>query len=355
MPNPPARSLRIKDRFLNSSPTPVVLSGFADEAANNKTIVEQFAAFAALGLSYYSIRFVDAGLGIKNVMDLSEAEIQHVRQAQNEYGMRVASIGSPIGKMKLLDVEDGTSNRYKPLAEYLKEDVQRACDLALAFDTKLIRGFSFYPPQGEPVERHLAAATDQIAAIVERCAAHDLYFGLEVEANLVGRSGRLLEQIWRKIDHPALMLIFDGANLITQGFSVDETFDEYLQMKAGLGWLHVKDYKPIQAAGERSQFIDEEALSDFRPVDRGSGIYQRVFRDLKDALPQMSALLVKRGLPGLIVELEPHIKGGGQFGGFSGPDGMGVAARALTGLLDEIGIPYGQRGFADTQVPMESS
>ena len=41
----------------------VILSGFADEAANQKTAVQQFAAFAALGLQYYSIRFMDLGDG----------------------------------------------------------------------------------------------------------------------------------------------------------------------------------------------------------------------------------------------------------------------------------------------------
>ena len=55
---------------MNETPR-VILSGFADEAANHKTAVEQFAAFAALGLQYYSIRFIDVGQGIKNVMQLT--------------------------------------------------------------------------------------------------------------------------------------------------------------------------------------------------------------------------------------------------------------------------------------------
>ena len=54
----------------------VILSGFADEAANHKTAVEQFAAFAALGLQYYSLRFVDVGDGIKNVMVLTKRDHQ---------------------------------------------------------------------------------------------------------------------------------------------------------------------------------------------------------------------------------------------------------------------------------------
>ena len=57
----------------------VILSGFADEAANQKTAEQQFSAFAALGLQYYTVRFIDAGNGIKNVMDLSKSEIGKLR------------------------------------------------------------------------------------------------------------------------------------------------------------------------------------------------------------------------------------------------------------------------------------
>ncbi len=79
----------------------VIISGFADEAANQKTAVQQFAAFAAVGLQYYSLRFIDAGSGIKNVMKLTVKEIQQIRKLEDEYGLNVASLGSPIGKVKL--------------------------------------------------------------------------------------------------------------------------------------------------------------------------------------------------------------------------------------------------------------
>jgi len=78
----------------------VILSGFADEAANQKTAEQQFATFAALGMQYYSIRFIDVGSGIKNVMRLTSPEIKKIRNLQDEYGMKVSSIGSPIGKVK---------------------------------------------------------------------------------------------------------------------------------------------------------------------------------------------------------------------------------------------------------------
>ena len=53
------------------------------------------------------------------------------------------------------------------------------------------------------------------------------------------------------------------------------------------------------------------------------------------------------GVPGFFLETEPHLKGGGQFGGFSGPDGMGVAVRALCKVLDYVGIDYHLRDFDD--------
>jgi len=73
--------------------TPILISGFADEAANEKLAVQQYTAFAALGLRYYSIRFIDAGDGIKNVMQLSDAEIQHLVKMQSDHGLGVSSIG----------------------------------------------------------------------------------------------------------------------------------------------------------------------------------------------------------------------------------------------------------------------
>ena len=88
----------------------VLISGFADEAANDKKVEQQFSAFAALGLRNYTIRFIDAGNGVKNVMQLDDAEIAHIKERQEVYGLQVSSLGSPIGKVKLLDEEDGSNN-----------------------------------------------------------------------------------------------------------------------------------------------------------------------------------------------------------------------------------------------------
>ena len=324
----------------------VVLSGFADEAANQKTAVQQFAAFAALGLQYYSIRFIDVGSGIKNVMKLTRSEIQKIRHLEDEYELNVSSIGSPIGKVKLLSVKDGTSNKYIPFKQYLNKDVKKACDLAHAFETKLIRGFSFYHPKGSDPWDHVPQAVDQLGQIAEMCHRSDLTFGLEVECNLVGQTGQLLAEIHRLVNHPAMMLIFDAATLLVQGFSPGELFEEYLAMKPGLGWIHIKDYHHPKPS-KRKTYVDEEALKHFVPADRGDAAHEAIFRDFRDTIPKLQRKLKRRGIPGVFVDMEPHVKGGGQFGGFSGPDGMGVALRGLCKVLDFCSIDYHLRDFDD--------
>jgi sugar phosphate isomerase/epimerase len=324
----------------------VILSGFGDEAANAKTAEQQFAAFAAIGLQYYSLRFIDAGNGIKNAMQLTKAEITKIRHLEDEYGLNVATLGSPIGKVKLVDVDDGTKNRFVPFKKYLQDEVKKSCDLAHAFETKLIRGFSFYHPKGTDPREHLPQVVDQLGQIAETCHRSDLTFGLEVEANLVGQTGELLAEIHRQVDHPAMVLIFDAANLSTQGFSSSEVFEQYEKMKKGLGWLHIKDYcHPHRLS--RTTHVDEEALKHFVPCDRGDGGHEAILRDLKSQIPTIERKLKKRGIPGVILDLEPHLKGGGQFGGFSGPDGLGVALRALCKVLDYVGIDYHLRDYDD--------
>lgn len=324
----------------------VILSGFADEAANDKLAVQQFAALAAAGLQYYSIRFIDVGTGVKNSMDLTKQELKQVVQMQKEYGLSVATVGSPIGKVKLLDVNDGSSNRFIPFKQYLAKNVRHACEVANSLGTKLIRGFSFYHPIGTDPLDHLHQTCDQLGAISDVCAQEGLVFGLEVEANLVGQNGKILAEIYRRVKRSNLVLIFDGANLVCQGMTPDQVFAEYLAMKPGLGWVHIKDYRRGSGA-ERLAHIDEASLKNFVPADVGDSGHEAILRDLATDLPRIDKRMKKLGAPGVIFDLEPHVKGGGQFGGFSGPDGFGVAQRSLCRVLDYVGIGYHLTDFDD--------
>ena len=194
----------------------ILMSAFADEAANHKTALEQFSALAAVGLRYYSPRFLDVdGSGVvKHVVDLKKSEYKQLNKLHDEFGMSVTSIGSRIGKVKLQDVDDGSHNKYIPIAKYLKTEVKSTIEAALALDTKLVRGFSFYHPRGTDPNDHLPQVVDQLGQIADLCAKHGTVFGLEIEANLVGQSGEILAKIHRQVNHPSLVLIFDAGNII---------------------------------------------------------------------------------------------------------------------------------------------
>ncbi|MBL8818371.1 MAG: sugar phosphate isomerase/epimerase [Planctomyces sp.] len=326
----------------------VIISAFADEAANRRTALEQMTALAAIGIRNYSPRFIDVlGDGkIEHVVDLSEEKLDRLLQYHAEYGVSVTSIGARVGKVKLLNVDDGSHNKYVPFDEYLNGEVAKTIRVARKLGTKLIRGFSFYHPRGTKAADHLDAAAGQIRRIADACAAEGLVYGLEIEPNLVGETGPLLAELAKRVNHPNMVLIFDGGNVAAQNKNPVQVFEEYLVTVPWLGWMHVKDYR-IDPALAWTGVVDEERLRNFVPANEGDAGHELIFRHLRDHLGEIQQRLQKLGIPGFYLETEPHLKGGGQFGGFSGPDGMGVAVRALCSALDYSGIDYNLRTFAD--------
>ena len=68
----------------------VILSGFADEGPVSKRAEEQFTMVRALGLSYYTIRFIDVGNGMKNAMALTKAEVKQLQKLHKAFGISVS-------------------------------------------------------------------------------------------------------------------------------------------------------------------------------------------------------------------------------------------------------------------------
>jgi hypothetical protein len=93
--------------------------------------------------------------------------------------------------------------------------------------------------------------------------------------------------------------------------------------------------------------IDEASLANFVPANIGDSGHEAILRDLATELPTIEKRMLSRGVDGVFFDLEPHVKGGGQFGGFSGPDGFGVALRGFCRLLDYVGLDYSLRTFED--------
>ena len=333
-----------------SDPSPaVLLSAFADEATRpaSKAVPEQLAAVAAAGLKWYSPRWVQFGTDApKHVVECTDAELGTLRGLHGDFGVGVTSIGSRVGKVKLVDGDDGSGNKFVPFDDYLAGEVADTIRVANALGTKLVRGFSFYHPRGSEVRDHFPQAVEQIRRIADACGEAGLVYGLEIEPNLVGETGELLRDLGREVASDHLALIFDGGNVAAQNKHPVQVYEEYVLCAEQLGWMHIKDYR-IDPSLVWDGHVDEDRLKNFVPADRGDAGHELILRDLKTRLPKLTSAIQAKGVPGFFLEVEPHLKGGGQFGGFSGPDGMGVAVRALCRLLDYVGIAYKLRDFED--------
>jgi len=330
----------------------VVLTGFCDETCEDKNLERQFAVAAALGLEWISLRFYNLGSGVKNILAADQSDLDQIKSLLDKYGLRISSIGSPIGKIKLHDIQDGTPNQFRPFDSYLEEEVERVCAIAVFLQSPLVRGFSFYHPHGTAPQHHVAEAASRLQAIAQRCRAKSLIFGVEVEANLIGQTGELVQQLVSQAKAPNLVSIFDGANLVVQGLSASAVWREYLALRGSLGWVHVKDYQSdSKVIGERvgttCGHVDEESLSAFVPVGLGDAAYQQVLPDLKREVQNVTERLRLGGWeePLVFLDLEPHLRKGGQFGGYSGPDGFGLALRYLCRMLDKSKVSYRLRDW----------
>src|SRR5690606_19475849 len=94
--------------------------------------------------------------------------------------------------------------------------------------------------------------------------------------------------LYKQVDHPAMLLIYDGANIVTQGYNASECFEQYQLMKKGLGWMHIKDYRNPPGT-KKTTHVDEEALKHFVPCDIGDSGHEMVLRDFKEMLPKLEA------------------------------------------------------------------
>jgi len=325
----------------------VILSAFLDEGVpveDNKDLTQQLLVGQALGLKYWTPRFVYEPAAGKNanIVTLTNDQVQRVRRASDEAGFRIGCIGTAVGKVKLENVDDGNRAPWKTHAQHL-EDLKRAIEVAHLTGARFLRAFSFYPPRGADPERYYSQALERLGDMVRLCAAAGVVYLMEPEPNLVGYNSAMMLRLCRDIADDHLLINTDAANMHVQGY---DAFAEYrVVAEAGkLGFMHIKDYT---VPCPKAIAVDEEALRHFGSVDVGIAGHDRIFRDLAGRLPEIDRKLKTLGADGLILDVEGHMKGGGQFGGWSGPDGLGVAVRALARRLEEAGVGYLIRQYPD--------
>src|SRR5438045_2471448 len=113
------------------------LSAFADEISPE--LDEQIRVCRDNGVTHFELRSVNK----INVLDFDRDLRRQIKSKLAANGMGVAAIGSPIGKVKIDEPWEQHFDRFKI-----------AVELAEFFESKLIRIFSYYPPEGGDIKRH---------------------------------------------------------------------------------------------------------------------------------------------------------------------------------------------------------
>jgi sugar phosphate isomerase/epimerase len=271
------------------------LSGFADEISPDLT--EQCEVASGLGLKYIEVR----SAWDVNILDLSPDQLSRMKKTLSAYGMKVSSIGSPIGKI-FID-ED--------FAPHL-ERMRHAAEVAHELDAPYIRIFSFFIRPGEDPAGHRGEVIDRMRALVRVAEEADLILLHENEKQIYGDVPARCLDLIRSVGSPYLRLAWDPANFVQVG--VRPYSDGYAKLRPHLEYVQIKD--ALAADGT------------VVPAGHGDGEVAATIRALRHD-----------GFDGFF-SLEPHLALGHATGGYSGPDLFRTAWRAFTDLLKTEEIEY---------------
>ena len=197
---------------------------FADEAGSK--ISSQVSAMKRNGLDGVELRGTEYG----NVSDLKPEQAREIKRTLDGEGLKVWSIGSPLGKI-------GINDSFGPELEKLK----RTLETAEILDSKNIRMFSFYIPKNEPAEDFKNEVLDRLSKMAE--ITDSLHSGIrlchENEKGIYGENDARCLEILENV--PEIYGIFDPANFVQSGV---ETLKAWELLKNKIRYLHIKDALP---------------------------------------------------------------------------------------------------------------
>ena len=197
-------------------------------------------AMAAVGMTGAELRVVWG----KNIVDLTDEEVDRARAVVEAKGMTVISIASPVLKCVLPDAP--------AIDERFQQDVfgskhtfadqprlaARAFDVCERTGAKILRVFSYWRTV-DP-----AACFDRIVealrALADEGQRRGIVIGLENEHACNIGTGADTARVLAAIDHPALQMIWDPANALVAGETPYP--DGYRHLPAArIVHVHVKD------------------------------------------------------------------------------------------------------------------
>ena len=272
------------------------LSAFGDEI--NSDLKAQLQTLRDLRIGGLELR----GAWGVNVLKLSDEQASAVRKLCDEYGINVSCLGSPLGKTPILDsIEKEVAN------------LARLFEIGRAVGTHRIRIFSFYPPDTSAnvgYDAYVDQSATRLARLTAVAAKEDFLLLLENEKDIVTDTPERCQAVLAKVNSPHLRFAWDPANFVQVGVA-GPTTRGWEMLKSYIAYIHVKD--AVLADGV------------VRPAGEGDGQVKELLIRLMD--------MGYRG----VLALEPHLQIAGHSGGFSGAEGMNIAAAALRKLMAQVG------------------
>jgi len=271
------------------------LSGFIDEISDDFSL--QCKVASGLGLRYVEVR---SAWGT-NILDLDTDQLSKLRETLAEYGLKVSSIGSPIGKISIDD--------EFPLH---LERMRHAVEVAKTLEAPYIRIFSFFIPEGTDPDSRRDEVLSRMSALAETAADSDVILAHENEKEIYGDIPRRCLDIVTSVASPQLQLAWDPANFVQVG--VRPFTEGYAMLRPHVGCMQIKD----------------ALLADGTVVVAGGGDGEVV---------ETVRALRADGFDGFF-SLEPHLGEYTAYGALSGPELFTKAWKAFTDILTSEGIAY---------------
>jgi sugar phosphate isomerase/epimerase len=196
-------------------------------------------SMASVGMTGAELRM----LWGKNVVDLSDDELDRAIGIARRHGMEIVSIASPLLKCVLPDAppvderfqQDSFASRHT----FAETDrlTARAFEIAERAGARIIRVFSYWRTV-EP-EACFDRIVDALRSLAESAASHSLTIALENEHACNIGTGAETARLLAALDHPNLKVVWDPANALVAG---ERPTEGYAKLQpARIAHVHAKD------------------------------------------------------------------------------------------------------------------
>lgn len=198
----------------------VNIYGFADEAS--PMVDEQIIAMKRNGLRGLEIRNVDN----INISDISIEKAKEVKKKLDDAGLITWSIGSPIGKIDLINDD----------FEMHLEKFKRTLELASVLESKRIRLFSFFIPKNTNADECKEEVIDRMGKFANISKDTGITLCHENEKGIYGDNAKRCMEIHKAV--PQIKAVFDPANFVQCGQDTEEAWE---LLKPYVHYIHIKD------------------------------------------------------------------------------------------------------------------